>query len=86
MRPKEPNKKHDRVPSFAFGTPVIGGTHPAHLRQERITDGVLAVQGGLYQFTQDYTFSARSTANGRIEWQAADGRTLKEIREAEAGQ
>lgn len=50
---------------------------------------------GLYQFTQDYTFSAPSTtaavvlgrsANGRVEWKAADGRTLKEIQEAEAGQ
>jgi hypothetical protein len=49
--------------------------------------------GGLYQFTQDYSFSAPSTAaavvlgrsaNGRIEWKAADGRTLKEIQAAEA--
>ncbi len=65
------------------------------LRQELISNGVLALQGGLYQFTQDYSFSAPSTAaavvlgrsaNGRIEWKAADGRTLKEIQEAEAGQ
>ena len=65
------------------------------LRQELITNGVLAMQGGLYQFTQDYTFSAPSTAaavvlgrsaNGRVEWKAADGRTLKEIQEAEAAQ
>ena len=57
--------------------------------------GVLAMQGALYQFTQDYTFSAPSTAaavvlgrsaNGRVEWKAVDGRTLKEIQEAEAGQ
>jgi hypothetical protein len=26
------------------------------------------------------------SANGRVEWKAADGRTLKEIQEAEAGQ
>lgn len=47
----------------------------------------------LYQFTQDYSFSSPSTAaavvlgrsaNGRIEWKAADGRTLKELQEAEA--
>ena len=65
------------------------------LRQELISNGVLVMQGALYQFTQDYTFSAPSTAaavvlgrsaNGRIEWKAADGRTLKEIQEAEAGQ
>jgi hypothetical protein len=40
------------------------------------------------------TFSAPSTvaavvlgrsANGRVEWKGADGRTLKEIQEAEAG-
>ena len=65
------------------------------LRQELISNGVLALQGGLYQFSQDYTFSAPSTAaavvlgrsaNGRVEWKAADGRTLKEIQAAEAGQ
>ena len=65
------------------------------LRQELISNGVLVMQAGLYQFTQDYTFSAPSTAaavvlgrsaNGRIEWKAADGRTLKELQEAEAGQ
>jgi hypothetical protein len=65
------------------------------LRQELITNGVLAIQGALFQFTQDYTFSAPSTAaavvlgrsaNGRVEWRAADGRTLKEIQEADAGQ
>lgn len=63
------------------------------LRQELIGNGVLAMQGGLYRFTQDYSFSSPSTAaavllgrsaNGRIEWKAADGRTLKEIQEAEA--
>ena len=65
------------------------------LRQELISNGVLAMQGALYQFTQDYTFSAPSAAagvvlgriaNGRVEWKAADGRTPKEIQEAEAGQ
>lgn len=62
------------------------------LRQELISNGVLALQSGLFQFTQDYTFSAPSTAvavvlgrsaNGRVEWKASDGRTLKEIQEAE---
>ena len=65
------------------------------LRQELISNGVLAMQGALFQFTQDYTFSAPSTAaavvlgrsaNGRVEWKGADGRTLKEIQEAEAAQ
>lgn len=44
---------------------------------------------------QDYSFGSPSTAaavvlgrsaNGRIGWKAADGRTLKELQEAEAGQ
>jgi hypothetical protein len=65
------------------------------LRQELINNGVLALQGAFLQFTQEYTFSAPSTAasavlgrsaNGRIEWKAADGRTLKELQEAEAAQ
>jgi Domain of unknown function (DUF4357) len=56
---------------------------------------VLALGGGLYEFSQDYSFSSPSTAaavvlgrsaNGRVEWKAVDGRTLKEIQEAEAGQ
>lgn len=65
------------------------------LRQELIGNGVLTMQGGLYQFTQDYAFSSPSTAaavvlgrsaNGRIEWKDATGRTLKELQAAEAGQ
>ena len=65
------------------------------LRQELISNGVLVLADGLYQFTQDYSFSSPSTAAtvvlgrnaaGRIEWKAADGRTLKELQEAEAGQ
>lgn len=45
------------------------------------------------EVTQDYLFTAPSTAattllgrtaNGRIEWKTKDGRTLKELQEAEA--
>ena len=65
------------------------------LRQELISNGVLVMQAGLYQFTQDYTLSSPSTAaavvlgrsaNGRVEWKGEDGRTLKELQAAEAGQ
>ena len=65
------------------------------LRQELIANGVLALADGLYRFTQDYSFSSPSTAaavvlgrsaNGRIEWKDAQGRTLKELQEAEAVQ
>jgi len=54
----------------------------------------LELDAGLYRFTQDYSFSSPSTAaavvlgrsaNGRIEWKDAQGRTLKELQEAEAG-
>nr|WP_315465508.1 GIY-YIG nuclease family protein [uncultured Rhodoferax sp.] len=80
----------DTVPSMAQH---VRGMYD--LRQELISNGVLAMQGALFQFTQDYSFSSPSTAaavvlgrsaNGRIEWKAADGRTLKEIQEAEAAQ
>jgi Domain of unknown function (DUF4357) len=67
------------------------------LRQELISNGVLALAlgDGSYEFSQDYSFSSPSTAaavvlgrsaNGRVEWKAADGRTLREIQEAEAGE
>ena len=80
----------DTVPSMALH---VRGMYD--LRQELIGNGVLGLRGGLYQFTQDYSFSSPSTAaavvlgrsaNGRIEWKSADGRTLKEIQEAEAAQ
>ncbi len=79
----------DTVPSMAQH---VRGMYD--LRQDLISNGVLAMQGGLYQLTQDYSFTSPSTAaavvlgrsaNGRVEWKAADGRTLKEIQEAEAG-
>jgi hypothetical protein len=63
------------------------------LRQELIANGVMALEGSVYRFTQDYSFSSPSTAaavvlgrsaNGRIEWKDAQGRTLKDIQEAEA--
>lgn len=65
------------------------------VRQELIGNGVLELASGLYRFTQDYSFSSPSTAaavvlgrsaNGRIEWKDQQGRTLKELQEAEARQ
>jgi hypothetical protein len=61
------------------------------LRQELIANGVLALEGMGYRFSQDYPFSSPSTAaavilgrsaNGRIEWKDAKGRTLKELQAA----
>lgn len=67
-------------------------------RQELIANGVLvpesATPGSAYRLTQDYVFSSPSTAaavllgrsaNGRIEWKDALGRTLKELQALEAG-
>ena len=63
------------------------------LRQELIGNGVLAVEGGGYRFSQDYVFTSPSTAaavvlgrsaNGRIEWRDTQGRTLKELQAQEA--
>jgi hypothetical protein len=64
------------------------------LRQELIANGVLALEGMGYRFSQDYPFSSPSTAaavilgrsaNGRIEWKDTMCRTLKELQAAEAG-
>lgn len=64
------------------------------LREELIGNGVLEREGDHYRFAQDYVFSSPSTAaavvlgrsaNGRIEWKDACGRTLKELQGLEAG-
>jgi len=64
------------------------------LRQELIGHGVLQREGDHFLYAQDYVFSSPSTAaavvlgrsaNGRIEWKDADGRTLKELQGLEAG-
>lgn len=63
------------------------------LREELIKNGVLAKDGEHYRYSQDYAFSSPSTAaavvlgrsaNGRIEWKDAQGRTLKALQEMEA--
>ena len=54
---------------------------------------VLVRDGEGYRFAQDYAFSSPSTAaavvlgrsaNGRVEWKDAQGRTLKALQEREA--
>jgi hypothetical protein len=63
------------------------------LRTALVGNGVLKPAGDHYEFTQDYVFPSPSTAagvalgrsaNGRIEWKTSDGKTLKELQEAEA--
>ena len=63
------------------------------LRRALLTQGVFVDEGTHYRLTQDYTFNSPSTAaavmlgrtaNGRTEWKDAQGRTLKEIQEADS--
>lgn len=82
------------------GSQAVGNAAPSmqqhvrgmfDLRQELIANGVLRRDGEHFLFTQDYVFSAPSTAaavalgrsaNGRVEWKDSNGRTLKEIQES----
>jgi hypothetical protein len=70
------------VPSVPPGTLAI--------RQQLQDLGVLVEQGNTYAFTQDYAFSSPSTAasvvlgrsaNGRLEWKDAQGRSLKSLQD-----
>jgi hypothetical protein len=63
------------------------------LRDELIRQQVLVPKGDDFVLTLDYTFSSPSmassvilgrTSNGREAWKAKDGRTLKQIQEAES--
>lgn len=73
--------------------PSIHG-YLSELRKALLAQGVLVPDGAAYRLTQDYAFDSPSTAagvmlgrsaNGRIEWKDASGRTLKQIQEAEIG-
>ncbi len=64
------------------------------LRKTLLAQGVLVPDGPVWRMTQDYAFNSPSTAagvllgrsaNGRMEWRDAKGRTLKEVQEAELG-
>jgi hypothetical protein len=63
------------------------------LRAALIGNGVLNASADGYAFTQNYVFASPSTAagvvlgrssNGRVEWKTKDGKTLKQLQEAEA--
>lgn len=62
------------------------------LRRTLLQNGVLEDAGATARLTQDYSFNSPSTAagvllgrsaNGRIEWKDAAGRSLRELQEAE---
>jgi hypothetical protein len=78
----------NEVPSLKEYAPSI-----VELRKDLFANGVLAPSGDHWVFTQDYTFSSPSYAssvvlarntNGRDSWKDSNGRTLKEIQEAQA--
>ena len=65
----------------------------SELRRTLQEQGVLTRDGDGYVLTQDYAFPSPSTAagvllgrssNGRLEWKAADGRSLKELQDTES--
>lgn len=75
-------------------TPSLNKHYPyvKEQRDELIRQGVLVQSGEDYVFTMDYPFSSPSMAstivagrvsNGRTEWKTKDGKTLKEIQDAE---
>jgi hypothetical protein len=81
------------------GSAAVKGEVPScvaylkELRAALLENGVLKASGDGYTFTQDYVFASPSTAagvvlgrssNGRVEWKTKDGRTLKQLQEAEA--
>ncbi len=60
------------------------------LRQRLVASGVLLLDGATYVFSRDHVFGSPSnaagvvlgrTANGRVEWKTAEGKTLKELQE-----
>ena len=76
----------DEVPSIH--------TYLSDLRKALLNQGILEDTGTAYRLVQDYIFSSPSTAsgvllgsssNGRTEWKDAEGRSLKQIQEAEVG-
>lgn len=74
------------VPSIhAYGT---------QLRAALRDKGLLVEDGKYLRLTEDYVFSSPSTAamvmlgrtsNGRVEWKAAGGKTLKDLQDAQSG-
>ena len=67
----------------------IKGTSQERFREQLVTDGVLAQSGDHYVFTRDHLFSSPSmaaiavlgrSANGWMEWKAANGKSLNELR------
>ena len=78
--------------SLARATPTAATRpHVVDLRDQLVSDGILAADGESLRFTRDYIFNSPSTAasvvlggsaNGRREWKDESGRSLRELGEA----
>jgi hypothetical protein len=82
----------DNKLSVYAGSTVRYGTAPSsetlkELREDLIENEIVICEGGIYKFTQDYTFSAPSTAtdfilggsnNGWIYWKDVDGNLIND--------
>jgi Domain of unknown function (DUF4357) len=78
----------DEVPSLKDHFPNV-----CEVRADLLKSGVLVPEDNKLRFTQDYTFNSPSLAsavvmgrssNGRIDWKDTNGRTLKQLQEAQA--
>lgn len=67
---------------------IQGKSHERY-RDQLVTEGIMGAQDGAYMFTRDHLFSSPSmaalavlgrSANGWLEWKAANGKTLDELK------
>lgn len=72
----------------------LQGTSGERLRNQLVTEGILAAKGASLEFTRDHLFSSPSmaalalmgrTANGWVEWKAPSGLTLNEVKRQPLG-
>jgi hypothetical protein len=70
-------------------TPSIRGTSNERLRKQLVSEGIMSPVGSMLEFTRDHLFASPSSAacilmgrpaNGWIEWKAANGKTMDEVK------
>ena len=70
-------------------TPSIRGTSNERLRKQLVSEGIMAAVSSMLEFTRDHLFASPSSAacilmgrpaNGWIEWKAANGKTMDEVK------
>ncbi len=72
---------------------IQGKSHERY-RDQLVTEGIMVTQDGAYVFTRDHLFSSPSmaalavmgrSANGWLEWKAANGKTLDDLKRQAVG-